>query len=188
LICYICLHKLMRYLLVLTASLTLSCSKAPAPAPATQSSVGMKVRSNPTKAMVSMSDPAVDDYIVKDVSDTLEAKTWRWTYDRPELRFQLKQVIGQKLEVHFSVAEATFKTTGPVTINFFVNNKSVGTMKVTKPGDQVFSKAVPADLLRTDDFTDVAIEARPFWTSSTDGRHLTLILTQAGFLDAASKP
>jgi hypothetical protein len=163
----------------------ISCSQSPKPAPATQSSVGMRARSNPAKSMISMSDPAVDDYIVKDISDTLEAKTWRWSYERPELRLQLKQVQGQKLEVHFSVADATFKTTGPVTINFLVNNKSVGTMKVTKPGDQVFSKPVPADLLRTDDFTDVAIEAKPFWTSSTDGRHLTLILTQVGFTDAA---
>jgi hypothetical protein len=148
----------------------------------------MKVRSNPTKAMVLMSDPAVDDYIVRDISDFLEAKTWRWAYERPELRFQLKQVTGQKLEVHFAVADATFKTTGPVTIDFFVNNKPVGKMKVTKPGDQVFSKAVPADLLRTDDFTDVAIEARPYWTSSTDGRHLTLILTQAGFVSGDPAP
>lgn len=132
--------------------------------------------------MIAMSDPSVDDYIVKDISDTLEAKTWRWTYERPEVRLQLKQVQGQKLEVRFAVADATYKTTGPVTINFFVNNKSVGTMKVTKPGDQVFTKAVPADLLRTDDFTDVAIEAKPFWTSSTDGRHLTVILTQVGFV------
>ncbi len=147
----------------------------------------MKVRSNPTKAMITMSDPVVDDYIVKDISDTLEAKTWRWCYDRPELRFQLKQVQGQKLEVHFSVADATFKTTGPVTINFFVSNKSVGTMKVTQPGDQVFSKAVPADLLRTDDFMNVAIEARPCWTSSSDSRHLTIILTQVGFVDAGAK-
>jgi hypothetical protein len=160
-----------------------SCSEAPKPAPpATKAAVGMKVRSNPTKPMITMSDPAVDDYIVKDISDTLEAKTWRWCYDRPEVRLQLKQVQGQKLEVHFSVADATFKTTGPVTVNFFVNNKAVGTMKITKPGDQVFSKAVPADLLKTDDFTNVAIEARPFWTSSTDSRHLTIILTQVGFV------
>src|SRR5271168_4486357 len=86
-----------------------SCSKAPSPPPASsgQSSVPVKVRSNPTKAMITMSDPAVDDYIVKDVSDTLEAKTWRWAYERPELRLQLKQATGQKVEVHFSVAEAT---------------------------------------------------------------------------------
>jgi hypothetical protein len=135
-----------------------------------------------------MSDPAIDDYIVKDISDTLEANTWRWGYERPEVHLQLKQAAGQKLEVHFSVAEATFKTTGPVTVNFFVNNKSVGTMKITKPGEQVFSKAVPADLLKTDDLTDVAIEARPFWSSDgADNRHLTVILTQVGFVPETTK-
>lgn len=175
----------MRNVLLFSTLLSLvSCSTAPKPAaaPGNPPAAAMKVRSNPTKATVSMNDPSVDDYIVKDVSDTLESGTWRWGYERPELRFQLKQTAGQKLEVHFSVADATFKTTGPVTVNFFVNNKNVGTMKITKPGDQVFSKAVPGDLLSTSDLTDVAIEAKPFWTSSTDGRHLTVILTQVGFV------
>ena len=177
----------MRNVLLFSTVLCLvSCSSPPSKPDAAASgkppAAAMKVRSNPTKAMVAMNDPAVEDYIVKDISDTLESSTWRWGYERPELRFQLKQTAGQKLEAHFSVADATFKTTGPVTVTFFVNNKNVGTMKITKPGDQVFSKAVPADLLSTNDLTDVAIEAKPFWTSASDGRHLTVILTQVGFV------
>jgi hypothetical protein len=173
-----------RSLLLLPGIISLAaCShETPPPAPATQSAAGIKVRSNPTKATITMSDPAVNDYIVKDISDTLEANTWRWTYDRPELRFQLKDSKPQKVEVHFSVADATFKTTGPVTANFFVNNQPVGTMKITKPGAYVFSKPVPAGMLKTDELTTVAVEARPFWTSQNDGRHLTLILTEAGFV------
>jgi hypothetical protein len=171
-------------LLVSTLISMVSCSTAPKPAasPGSPPAAAMKVRSNPTKASISMNDPAIDDYIVKDISDTLEGATWRWGYERPEVRLQLKQTGGQKLEAHFSVADATFKTTGPVTVNFFVNNKNVGTMKITKPGDQVFSKEVPAALLSTTDMTDVAIEAKPFWTSASDGRHLTVILTQVGFV------
>ena len=178
----------MRKFFVLPAVLCIvSCSRAPKPAADKAPTMTMRVRSNPTKAIVSMSDPAIDDYIVKDVSDALEGNTWRWSYDRPELRFQLKQTAGQKVQVHFTVADATFKTTGPVTINFFVNNKAMGTMKISKPGEQVFSKAVPADLLKTDDLTTVAMEAKPYWTSATDGRHLTLILTQVGFVTDAAK-
>jgi hypothetical protein len=135
--------------------------------------------------MIAMSDPDAADYIVKDISDSVESGTWRWGFDRPEMRFQLKQTGNQKLEVHFVVADATFKTTGPVTIDFLVNGKSVGKMKVTKPGDQVFAKPVPADLLKIEEPVTVAIEAKPFWTSQTDGRHLTVILTQAGFVTAS---
>ena len=183
--CYIWLHKHMRNVLLVTTFLSLvSCSTAPKPAasPGNPPAAAMKVRSNPTKSMIAMNDPAIDDYIVKDISDSLEGNSWRWGYERPEVRLQLKQTGGQKLEAHFSVADATFKTTGPVTVNFFVNNKNVGTMKITKPGDQVFSKEVPADMLSTTDMTDVAIEAKPFWTSAGDGRHLTVILTQVGFV------
>jgi hypothetical protein len=178
-----------RTLLLLPAVLSLvACSSNPQPAsstvapPTAPPAAAIKVRSNPTKAMIAMSDPAVNDYIVKDVSDTLEGSTWRWTYERPELRFQLGDAKSQKVEVHFSVADATFKTTGPVTAKFFVNNQLIGTMKLTKAGDYVFSKPVPAGLLKTDDLTTLAVEARPYWTSQNDGRHLTLILTQAGFL------
>lgn len=160
-----------------------ACSRSPeSSTPGPQSGVGVKKRGNPTKTMVSMNDPAIDDYIVKDVSDSLEANTWRWTYERPELRFQLKDTKGQKVEMHFSIADATFKTTGPVTANFFVNDHPIGTMKITKPGDYVFSKAVPPEWLKTDGLTVVAAEVRPLWTSQGDGRHLGMILTQAGFV------
>ena len=134
--------------------------------------------------MILMNDPVVSDYIVKDVSEALEGGSWRWAFDRPELRFQLKDANNQKVEVHFSVADATFKTTGPVTVKFFVNNKPVGDMKILKPGDYVFSKPVPAETLKTDDLTTIELEARPVWTSPTDARHLTIILTQAGFAPA----
>ncbi len=163
-----------------------ACSKAPEPAPAvTQPAVAMKVRANPTKAAIAMGDPTVNDYIVKDISEALEGNTWRWCYDRPELRFDVKDTANQKLEVHFVVADATFKTTGPVTAKFLVNDKPAGTMKIVKPGDYTFSKPVAPSLFKTDGFQTVAVEARPYWTSQTDGRHLTLILIQAGFTAAA---
>ncbi len=132
-----------------------------------------------------MSDPAIHAYIVKDIGDHLEANTWRWGYERPELRFQLRETKGQRVEVDYSVAGATFKTTGPMTAKFFVNNKPIGTMKIPKPGEYVFSKPVPAEWLKTDGLTTVAVEAKPFWTSANDGRHLTVILTKAGFVSAA---
>jgi hypothetical protein len=128
-----------------------------------------------------MNDPSVTDYIVKDISEALEGNTWRWGFDRPELRFDVSDTANRQLEVHFVIADATFKTTGPVTVNFLVNNRVAGTMKIAKAGDYTFTKPVPADFFQPDDFTDLAIEARPFWTSPTDGRHLSLILIKAGF-------
>ena len=163
-----------------------ACSKAPAPSAASaQPAVTLKPRSNPTKATILMNDPSVNDYIVKDVSEGLEGNTWRWSYDRPELRFNVKDTANQKVEVHFVVADATFSTTGPVTAQFLVNDKVVGSMKITKPGDYVFSKPVPAAMFKPDSFDTVSVEARPFWTSKTDGRHLSVILIQAGFVAAS---
>src|SRR5437016_167470 len=36
---------------------------------------------------VNMTDPAVDAFIVRDVSRTTEAGSWRWAYRHPQLRF-----------------------------------------------------------------------------------------------------
>jgi hypothetical protein len=175
-----------RVFLLAAAFYFVGCSKAPEPSGAAAPPPAViKARSNPTKTTILMNDPSVNDYIVKDVSEALEGNTWRWSYDRPELRFNVKDTANQKLEVHFVVADATFKTTGPVTAQFFVNDKVVGSMKITKPGDYVFSKPIPAALFKPDSFDTVAVEARPFWTSKTDGRHLSVILIQAGFVAAS---
>jgi hypothetical protein len=135
----------------------------------------------PVKPFVEMKDPAIKDYIVRDVAGSLEGGSWRWTFDRPELQFYLKNTANLRLEVGFAIAGATLKDTGPVTVSFFVNGKPLGSMKCAKATDYKFTKAVPVDWLKADEATVVAVEARPLW-QAPDGQHLGFILTQAGFL------
>ena len=59
---------------------------------------------------------------------------WRWTFDRPELRFIIKKTEGVHAVADFSIAGDTMKVTGPVTVSFFVNNKLIAKEKYAKAG------------------------------------------------------
>lgn len=133
-------------------------------------------------AVVTMSEQDADAHIVRDVSPAAEGAAWRWTFQRPELRFWLEETARQRLVVDFAIAADTFKATGPVTVTFFVNAKPLGQQRCPKAGQYRFGKAVPAAWLRTDDFTLVAAQADKLWTSPTDGARLGFILSRIGFV------
>jgi hypothetical protein len=134
------------------------------------------------KEMLEMKDPTVLGYIVQDVSESLGADSWRWTFDRPELRFLLSSGKKYKFEAEFSVAEETLKDTGPVTISFLINDRRLGATRYLKSGSYQFIEPVPQGWIKPDGDTTVAIIVRPLWTAP-DGKHLGLILSKAGFLN-----
>jgi hypothetical protein len=129
-----------------------------------------------------MSEQDADAHIVRDVSPAAEGAAWRWTFQRPELRFWLEETTRQKLVADFAIATDTFKATGPVTVTFFVNGKPLGRQRCPQAGPYRFEKAVPAAWLSTDDVTLVAAEADKLWTSPADGVRLGFILSRMGFM------
>ena len=132
---------------------------------------------------IAMNDPMITAYIVRDISDHLESGAWRWTRKRPTLRFQLDRIDHLKLRVDYTVAEYTMKTTGPVSVSFFVNEHLLDKVAIPASGEQHFEKPVPAEWLRIDGETIVAMEVDKVWTSPDDGAQLGLILSSAGFVD-----
>jgi hypothetical protein len=163
--------------------LLIGCSRSKdSSAPPSQQEIVRRKPAAPTKAVVEMGDPAAMDYIVRDVSDSLEGGRWRWTFDHPELQFALKNTAKLKLEADFSVADATLKDTGPVTVKFSVNGHDLPVAKYSKSGDYHFARPVPAAWLSTDGLTKVAVEVAPMWVAPTDGKRLGLILIRAGFV------
>jgi hypothetical protein len=137
---------------------------------------------SPDKPVITMTDPNAKAYFVKDVSDGADAGGWRWTFDRPELRFFLKRTEGMHAVADFSIADATFKSTGPVTVIFTVNGKVIAKEKYSKAGSYHFDQVVPANIIQADKPTTFALEPKPIWVSKTDGQHLGLILVRAGFV------
>jgi hypothetical protein len=133
------------------------------------------------KTFVRMDDALAAEYIVRDVSESVQGG-WRWTFDRPELQFFLAKTDHLELEVDYSIAGDILKDTGPATVSFFLNDKAVGSMRCAKEGQYRFIRPVPPQLLSANEIATVGVEMRPVWVSPKDGQHLGIILTKAGFV------
>ncbi len=129
-----------------------------------------------------MGDPAADMYIVRDIGETVEGGMWRWTYERPELRFWLDTTVNLKLSVEFVCSALTLPKTGPVTISFFVNEHLSGAAVCASPGTYRFEKPVPSVWLNVAKPNIVSAQADKLWTAPADGKKLGFILIRAGFV------
>jgi hypothetical protein len=81
----------------------------------------------------------------------------------------------------FSVAQATFQQTGPLVIDYFVNDHLIERVRYATDGDQTYRHAVPAGWLRTDDYTIVKMQVRNPYIAPADGAKLGVLLVSAGF-------
>ena len=129
---------------------------------------------------VSMDLPWVQRYLVKDI-DASPNQARRWTFREPEMRFLLQQKTSRKLVVNFIVHSRTFKETGPVTVSFLVNGRTVGTIRCTHPEEHRFEAPVPDELLQSTAETRVTITLDKYWVAPQDGAKLGVLLVDAGF-------
>jgi hypothetical protein len=136
---------------------------------------------SPVGPFVEMGDLNAAAYIVRDVTGGVAADSWRWTGKRPELRFFLEHVDGVKFKADFSVADATLKDTGPVTISVFINGALLDSIHCPTAGERHFEKPVPAKLLHAGSLNLAVMEIDKVWVSKLDGAALGFILTRAGF-------
>lgn len=132
---------------------------------------------------VSMNGPVADAHIVRDIALGLEAGAWRWTGQRPELRFRLSSVEGLRFTMDFALPDVTFAQRGPVAISFFINGHLLDKVRYEGGGQKHFEKPVPAAWLRTDADTLVAAEIDKVWIAPADGARLGFILSRAGFIE-----
>jgi hypothetical protein len=136
---------------------------------------------SPVGRFVHLAEADADSYIVRDVTGAAEAGSWRWTRKRPELRFFLDSIEGLDFQADFSVADATFKDTGPVTISVFINGNLLDQVHYAEPGEKHFSKPVPEKFLHPKALNFAAIEIDKVWVAKSDGARLGFILMRAGF-------
>jgi len=132
-------------------------------------------------SVITMDSPMADSYIVSGVLRGEPLSQWRWTNQRPELRFYLTETKGLKFFMDFVLAEATFKFTGPVTVRFSIDGKPLGIAHYGKPGDQHYENEVPESLLKTSEPVTVAAEVDKVYVSPQDGVKLGFLLVRAGF-------
>lgn len=133
------------------------------------------------KHFLAVNDPDASAFLIKDIGG-LENGAWRWTGQRPELRFVLERVNNLKFTMDFTIAGATFEKTGPITVSILINGHPLDSVKYATPGEKHFSKEVDPAWLKVNEDTVVAAEIQPPWISK-DGIRLGVILVQAGFVE-----
>jgi hypothetical protein len=168
-------------LLVIGALLTVSCGREPGVyAAPPQRSIDLGADPDGPHAFVNMDDPVVDDYLVNDISP--ERGFRRWAFTRPELRFRLNDVRHLIFTAEFAIPEVTYKVTGPVTVSYAVNGRTLGAIRCDHAGDFRLEKPVPDGLVEPGKFVRVTFEANPRWISPDDGAQLSFLLRSAGFI------
>ena len=172
------IHRVL--LLAIVALLTVSCGREGGVYTLPpQRSLDLGPDPSSALAFVTMDDPQVDEYLVNDISPDHGFR--RWTFTHPELRFRLKDAHHLIFAAEFTIPEVTYKVTGPVTVSYAVNGRTLGSMRCAHAGDFRLEKSVPDGLVEPDKPIRVTFETNPRWISPEDGAQLSFLLRGAGF-------
>jgi hypothetical protein len=136
--------------------------------------------------VVDMSDGDADAHIVRDIPKQ-QTGQWRWTGQNPTVTVTLRAAENLNFTADFSVADVTFKSTGPIAITFLVNGKPLASVLYSAPGTYHFEKPVPAGWVEANKETTVGASVDKVWTSPNDGAKLGFILTRMGLTQAPAK-
>ena len=135
--------------------------------------------------VVNMDDSDAKVHFVRDIYDS--GTSWRWTGQRPALKLKIRSLAGLKYTIDFTVAEVTFKDTGPVTIAFTVNDHVLDRVRYTAQGHQHFEKRIPAEWLALDQYAILGAEIDKMWVSKIDGARLGFILSRIGLVEVPTE-
>ena len=132
------------------------------------------------KHFIAMNDPDAPAHLVRDVHSELQGGLWRWTGQRPLIRFILPRGAKRlKFIMDFAIPDDVMKQTGPLTVTYFINTHQIDQITYSKPGDQHFEKAVEPGWLA--DLDNVASAELSKVFVGEDGARLGLALVRAGF-------
>jgi hypothetical protein len=109
---------------------------------------------------------------------------WSWTNQQLRVKVKTAGVENVRYVIDFSVADVTFKETGPVSVKFFVKDHELASERYTKPGQQHWEKIVPPEWLQPNTETEIGAEVDKVWTSPGDHAKLGLILTKIGLTES----
>ena len=132
------------------------------------------------KHFVAMNDPDAPAHFVRDVHERLESGLWRWTGQRPLLRFVLPRTAKRlKFVMDFTIPDEVLKQTGPLTVTYFINTHQIDQATYTTSGERHYEKDVDPQWLAAVDNV-VSAELNKVFVGD-DGAKLGLALIRAGF-------
>jgi hypothetical protein len=162
------------------AVLLSACQQMPEPyAPPVQRQPFEDSRPHKATRMVNMIDGDAASHFVQDFAPGTPAP-WRWTNQKPTVKVAMRTNQNLRYVIDFSLPEVTFKTTGPVTMTFLVNDRELDRIRYTKFGEYHYEKAVPPEWIEPYKNTLVAASIDKVFVAPADGAKLGFILTRIG--------
>ncbi len=132
------------------------------------------------KHLIAMNDPDAAAHFVRDVQDPLQGGLWRWTGQKPLIRFVLPRQTGKLTFImDFALPGDVLKQTGPLTVTYFINTHQIDRVTYSLPGEVHFAKPVDPKWLVEQDNVASAELSKVF--VGEYGAQLGLALIRAGF-------
>lgn len=131
---------------------------------------------------VAMNAPDANAYIVGGVGGKIEDNGFRWTEKSAAFQFRLPSTRDLRAAVKMYVTDAAFAQTGPIEIGVFVGTRKLDSIKVEKPGEVPFEKAVPEEWLSTSQPVFLRIETDKVFTEGEHSIERGVLISAAGFV------
>lgn len=109
------------------------------------------VITSPVLSVLKMSDPDAGRELVTGIYG-LESGSWRWTASKFAVALLPPQGAaenGATLEFKFSLPGVVVNKVGPLTLSAKVNGSTLPPQTYSKPGDYVYTAAIPSEPLRS---------------------------------------
>jgi hypothetical protein len=158
------------------------CVRPPDPYPPPPQRTGLAPLEIPFGSFVNMSDASAGAYFVQDVSPKLEANAWRWTFEKPTLRFYLPDTADFNFTMEFAIPGVTLAHTGPLVLTVVINGHTLERRTYSKDGQYSIRKPVPAEWLMQGSENLVEMYLDKHYVTESDKVKLGFILTRAGFV------
>jgi len=130
-------------------------------------------------SIVHMADPAAASQLLRGFHP-VEQNAWRWSMQKfaVSLRAPAKaQVNGAMLELRFAIPDVVIEKLKELTLSATLNGLAIEPVKYDKPGDQVYSREVPASALKGEAVTVEFSLDKVLPAGSVDQRELGVVVT-----------
>jgi hypothetical protein len=132
----------------------------------------------PLGAVVNFADARAQDYVIGGFLSAAPDQSWRWASEHPTVRLRVSRTAGLWLRVNFALPEESHKPLLPITVQYFVNDKLLDTVRYRQAGTLTYRKPVPAEWLSTDNENLIRCEISPVYVAKADGVKLSMIVAE----------
>lgn len=119
-------------------------------------------------------------YVVADIYAAEGA--WSWTAKRPTVRVTVPTGENVRYMIRFGIPEGILARTGPLSVQFFINDHILDTVAYSKPGTIDYEKEVPVDWVPQGSEVILGAEIDKVHTVPPDQRQLGFVLTKIGLI------